>query len=80
MLRLTAAAGVRTVRRYLVVANQTLGGDQLLEQLRERMEAGPCHFHVLVPATPVDQDPTKGEPRTSAVVSEPGLGSERGVG
>jgi hypothetical protein len=39
----------------LVVANQTLGGDQLLEQLRERMEAGPCHFHVLVPATPVDQ-------------------------
>ena len=31
------------------------------------MEAGPCHFHVLVPATPVDQlsrlgsrDPTKG--------------------
>jgi hypothetical protein len=51
----------------LVVANQTLGGDQLLEQLRERMEAGPCHFHVLVPATPVDQlsrlgsrDPTKG--------------------
>jgi hypothetical protein len=55
------------VRRYLVVANQTLGGDQLLEKLRERMEAGPCHFHVLVPATPVDQlephlvdqDPTK---------------------
>jgi hypothetical protein len=46
------------------------GGDQLLEQLRERMEAGPCHFHVLVPATPVDQlsrlgsrDPTKGGPR-----------------
>jgi hypothetical protein len=39
----------------LVVANQTLAGDQLLEQLRERMEAGPCHVHVLVPATPVDQ-------------------------
>jgi GABA permease len=57
-----------------VVANQTLGGDQLLEQLRERMEAGPCHFHVLVPATPVDQlephpgyqDPTKGGPKASA--------------
>jgi len=40
---------------YLVVADQTLGGDQLLEQLRERMEAGPCHFHMLVPATLVDQ-------------------------
>jgi hypothetical protein len=45
---------VRIVRRYLVVANQTLGGDQLLEKLRERMEAGPAHFHVLVPATPLD--------------------------
>jgi hypothetical protein len=65
---------VRIVRRYLVVANQTLGGDQLLEQPRERMEAGPCHFHVLVPATPLDQlephlgyqDPTKGGPKASA--------------
>jgi hypothetical protein len=65
----TAALGVRIVRRYLVVANQTLGGDQLLEQLRERLDAGPCHFHVLVPATPVDQlvyqDPTKGGPQSS---------------
>jgi hypothetical protein len=65
---------VRIVRRYLVVANQTLGGDQLLEQLRERMEAGPSHFHVLVPATPADklephlvyQDPTKGRRKASA--------------
>jgi hypothetical protein len=40
---------------YLVVANQTLGSDQLREQLRERMEAGPRLFHMLVPATPVDQ-------------------------
>jgi len=62
------------VRRYLVVANLTLGGDQLLEKLRERMEAGPCHFHVLVPATPVaelephlvSQDPTKGGLKVSA--------------
>ena len=37
------------------------------------MEAGPCHFHVLVPATPIDQlepqivyqDPTKGGPQPS---------------
>lgn len=62
------------MRRYLVVANQTLGGDQLLEKLRERMEAEPSHFHVLVPATPVDQlaphlvhqDPTKGGSKASA--------------
>jgi hypothetical protein len=65
--------GVRIVRRYLVVANQTLGGDRLLEQLRERLSAGPCHFHLLVPATPVEQlesqlvyqDPTKGDPQVS---------------
>ena len=39
------------MRRYLVVANQTLGGEHLLDALRERMAAGPCQFHVVVPAT-----------------------------
>jgi len=39
------------MRRYLIVANQTLGGDHLLELVRERLAAGPCAFHVLVPAT-----------------------------
>src|SRR6266545_2215539 len=43
------------VRRYLIVANQTLGGDQLLEAIRERMAAGPSHFHLLVPATAAAQ-------------------------
>ena len=38
--------------RYLVVANQTLGGDHLIDAIRERMEVGRCSFHVLVPATP----------------------------
>ncbi len=38
--------------RYLVVANQTLGGEQLLTAIRDHMLTGPCHFHVLVPATP----------------------------
>jgi hypothetical protein len=41
----------RPVRRYLVVANQTLGGEQLLGAIRDHMAAGPCHFHLLVPAT-----------------------------
>jgi hypothetical protein len=40
--------------RYLVVANQTLGGDHLLELLRERASQGDASIHVLVPAT-VDQ-------------------------
>lgn len=39
------------MRRYLVVANQTLGGDHLLSLLRE-LSRQPSSFHVLVPATP----------------------------
>ncbi len=38
--------------RYLVVANVTLGGDHLLELLRERIAAGGARLHVLVPAFP----------------------------
>lgn len=37
--------------RILVVANQTLGGDALVEALQDRMTAGPCAFTLLVPAT-----------------------------
>jgi hypothetical protein len=39
------------VRRYFVVANQTLGGEELEAKVREAMTAGPCSFHVIVPAT-----------------------------
>ena len=39
------------MRRYLVVANQTLGGDHLVQAVRERMLDGPSKFWVLVPAT-----------------------------
>ena len=39
------------MKRYLVVANQTLGGEHLLDLLRERVDQGPCTIHVLVPAT-----------------------------
>lgn len=44
------------MKRILVVANQTLGGDALLEVLRERLAAGPCRLHLLVPAS---VDPTE---------------------
>ena len=37
--------------RYLVVANQTLGGDQLVHRLEELGSAGPCVFRLLVPVT-----------------------------
>ena len=47
------------MRRYLVVANQTLGGEELWAAIRERMGAGDCHFHLVVPATPAGQlDPS----------------------
>jgi hypothetical protein len=36
---------------YLVVVNRTLGGAHLLSAVRERMRAGDCRFHVIVPAT-----------------------------
>ncbi len=38
---------------YLVVANRTLGGPDLLDTIRDRMTRGPAHFWVLVPATSV---------------------------
>ena len=39
------------MRRYLVVAHQTLTSSELLEALRERVSQGPdpCTFHLLVP-------------------------------
>ena len=39
------------MRRYLVVANQTLLGDPLLARIRECLAAGPCQFHLVVPAS-----------------------------
>lgn len=36
---------------YLVVANQTLGGENLLQELRRRIEAGNASFRVVVPMT-----------------------------
>ena len=41
------------MRRYLVVANQTLAGPELAALIRERAAAGPSDFWVVVPATPL---------------------------
>ena len=38
--------------RVLIVANQTLGGQDLLEFVQERMASSPPEFSLLVPATP----------------------------
>jgi hypothetical protein len=55
------------LRRYLVVANQTLGGELLLARIRELARHGPCQFHLVVPATPPrDHVWTEGEARATA--------------
>lgn len=55
------------MRRYLVVANRTLGGGHLVSKLRELASHGPCAFHVLVPASPPSDHPwTEAEARALA--------------
>ncbi len=55
------------MRRYLIVANQTLAGGALVSKLRELASRGPCSFHVLVPATPPhDHMYSEGEARAIA--------------
>src|SRR5947208_1853640 len=39
------------MKHYLVVANRTLLGDHLLDEVRRRLAEGPSQFHVLVPAS-----------------------------
>lgn len=39
------------MRQYLVVANQTLGGQELAARLADLMTEGPCRFHFVVPIT-----------------------------
>lgn len=47
------------MKRYLIVANQTLGGPELVAAIRERAASGPSYFHVLVPNTlPEDHAPS----------------------
>ena len=55
------------MRRYLVVANQTLAGEPLVSRLRELSRTGPCTFLLIVPATPPRDHPwTEGEARATA--------------
>lgn len=41
------------MRRYLVVANQTLTGDELVQVITRCAEAQPSEFVIVAPATPV---------------------------
>jgi hypothetical protein len=55
------------MRRYLIVANQTLGGDALSAKLAESMRAGPCRFYLVARS-----------PRLRAPISGPPAGSTAG--
>ena len=55
------------MRRYLVVANQTLAAEPLVSRVRELARAAPSSFQVVVPATPPrDHVWTEGEARATA--------------
>jgi len=58
------------VSKYLVVANQTLGGDHLMDEVRRRAAAGPSSFYVIVPNThSVDAARGSGTPVALAAMS-----------
>jgi GABA permease len=59
--------GLIVVRRYLIVANQTVSGGQLISKVRELAEIGPCTFYIVVPATaPRDHAWTEAGARANA--------------
>ena len=68
---------------YLIVANQTLGGAELLEKVTELAGAGPSEFYLVVPATAPKEHLTwtEGEARTIAARRlEEGLDRLRAAG
>ena len=55
------------MRRFMVVANQTLGGEPLVATIRRLDSDGPSTFHLVVPMTPPrDHVWTEGEARAVA--------------
>jgi hypothetical protein len=55
------------MRRYLIVAHRTLGGDHLIEHVRMLREDGPCRFLLLVPVEHPSGHPwTEGEVNATA--------------
>jgi hypothetical protein len=58
------------MRRYLVVANQTLQAAELRDELGKRISAGPCSFFVVVPDTKAAQyDPVA----AGGMLPQPGM-------
>jgi hypothetical protein len=59
------------MRSYLVVGNQTLAGPELTAAIAERIAGGDStHFHVVVPATPVEGSFTWDEDKAYAAARD----------
>lgn len=58
------------MKDYLVVANQTLGGDQLVAELERRIAEGPCRLHIVVPANVSAEGWTHAQDDAHAIASE----------
>jgi hypothetical protein len=58
------------MRRFLIVANQTLGAEPLIEAIRGHMRNGPCRFHIVVPATPPSEHLTWVEGEAKAIAQQ----------
>jgi hypothetical protein len=58
------------MRSYLVVANQTLGGEHLIARVRQSLAEGPCRYHIVVPATPQEELLTWTEGKSTAIAQE----------
>jgi len=56
------------MRHYLVVANQTLKQPELSEKIRAIIDAGPCDFFLLVPATRA-HEPVRWTPADAVAVA-----------
>lgn len=52
--------------RYLIVADQTLGGAELDQRIRDRIEHGEGRFYVVVPRTPPEHEVTTWAPGDGA--------------
>jgi hypothetical protein len=71
------------MHRYLIVANETLGGMHLIDLVQGRLRAGPCSFYIVVPATPPRGRWTYDEKETRSIARsrlEMALGRFRALG
>ncbi|HEY6056844.1 MAG TPA: hypothetical protein VIV06_02380 [Candidatus Limnocylindrales bacterium] len=58
------------MRSYLIVANQTLGGEELGAAIEARLAEGPVRFHVVVPLSPVQHRLTWDEEESRMAAAE----------